>query len=697
MSTTLLASYIVQAAGALFTAVLFGFFARTYRRPFLVHWARSWSAMCVMLSGAALGYAIAGSGAPTSPPRLTISVVSSIAGYLQVAWLLIGCAALSSTNRQDEIVRQESVLRNRAIILGVAVAAGILSVSLFANHPDPLGPRFFVRVGIRSGITGIAFLIAAVAVWRASAGESARSLGRGLVSGASALYGLAQLQLLWSLAFNQAGASHPDYSLFAGFLDFVLVFTIGLGVVIWLLEGEHSSARDTREQIAQLAFHDPLTGLPNRKLLLDYLSLNILQARRDRDKLAVFFIDLDRFKVINDSLGHSAGDKVLQAVATRVKAAMREADSVGRMGGDEFVVVTPSVDSVQDAVHIAQKVRDAISEPLQVDNRELFVSASMGVALYPSDGEDAETLLKNADTAMYRAKAQGSDLFQMYTPEMNAHAVEQLALENALRRAVETKEFELHYQPIVQTSDNRICAMEMMLRWRHPVLGLVRPEQFIRLAESSGLIVPIGEWSLKESATKLAEWRAAGYRDLRLAVNISGRQLKQHDFVDHVRMVLAETALPGSALEFEITEMSATQSESASVERLRQLRAMGIRISIDDFGTGFSSVSVLKHFPVDSLKIDTSFVRDLVLDPNDAAIATAVVALAKSMALTVIAEGVENPAQLEFLRQQGCEMWQGYLCCPPVQESEVRQVLGRRSGGATRRISTPMDIPAVKH
>ena len=691
MSTTLLASYVVQAAGALFTALLFGFFSRTYRKPFLLHWARSWSAMCIMLVAAAAGYAVAQSGPPTSPTRFTISAVAAVAGYLQVAWLLIGSAELVSSERNKRL------LQNRAWIFAAAVAVGIFSVALFANHPDPLGPRFFVRVGVRSGVTGLAFLIVAITVWRTRPAESARSLGRSLVAGASLLYGLTQLQLIWYLAFRPTVASHPNYSLFAGFFDFVLVFAIGLGVVIWLLEEEHTRARNTSEQIAQLAFHDPLTGLPNRKLLLDYLSLNILQARRERERLAVFFIDLDRFKVINDSLGHSAGDKVLQAVAARVKDAMREADSVGRMGGDEFVVVTPAVHGVEDAVHIAQKVRDAIRLPIQIEHRELFVSASMGVALYPSDGEDAETLLKNADTVMYRAKAQGSDLFQLYTPEMNAHAVEQLALESALRRGVEAKEFELHYQPIVQTSDNRICTLEAMLRWRHPVLGLVRPEQFIRLAESSGLIVPIGEWALRTSVAQLARWRAEGYRELRLAVNISARQLKQPDFVDLVRVVLAETGLPGAALEFEITEMSATQSESASVDRLRALRAMGIRISIDDFGTGFSSVSVLKHFPVDSLKIDTSFVRDLVLDPNDAAIATAVVALAKSMGLTVVAEGVENPAQLEFLRQQGCEMWQGYLCCPPVQTAEVRNVLGRRSGGAARRISTPLDIASIKH
>jgi predicted signal transduction protein with EAL and GGDEF domain len=366
------------------------------------------------------------------------------------------------------------------------------------------------------------------------------------------------------------------------------------------------------------------------------------------------------------------------------------------MGGDEFVVLTPDIHGVEDAVHVAQKVREAIRGAMQIDGRELFVSASMGIAMFPEDGESSESLVKNSDIAMYRAKAQGSDLLQLYTPEMNAHAVEQLALESALRRAVETKEFELHYQPIVQMSDNHICALEAMLRWRHPVLGLVRPEQFIRLAESTGLIVPIGEWALRTACKQLAEWRASGYRDLRLAVNISARQLKQSDFVDAVRIILAETGVPGSAVELEITEMSATQSEPAIVERLRELRVMGLGISIDDFGTGFSSVSVLRVFPVDALKIDTSFVRDLVLDPNDATVAAAVVALAKSMGLTVIAEGVENPAQLEFLRAQGCEMWQGYLCCPPVQTSEVRAVLGRRSGGALKRLPTPAEVSAVK-
>jgi diguanylate cyclase (GGDEF)-like protein len=689
MSGTLLTSYLIQAAGAFITAVLFGFFSSTYRRPFLLHWARSWSAMTIMLVGAALATAVAESEPPASPSRLAISAIAAFAAYMQVAWLLLGSAELVAPEKSDKIQVFQPW------IFGVAAVTALTSVALYATDPNPFGPRLFIRVGVRAGITGVAFTIAAVAVWWSR--EALRNaLGRRLVGSAFILYALTQFHLFWTVVSGSSREMESTTTLYLGFTQFILVFSMGMGVVIWLLEEEHTKARDTSEKIAQLAFHDPLTGLPNRKLLLDHLSLAIAHARREKARLAVYFIDLDRFKVINDSLGHSVGDKLLQAIAARAKNLMRENDTVARMGGDEFVVLALSVRGIDDAVHIAQKVREAIAEPVQVDGRELFVTGSMGIAIYPNDGDNAEALLKNADTAMYRAKAQGNDMFQLFAPEMNAHAVEQLALENALRRAVEASEFELHYQPIVEMEGSRIISLETMLRWRHPVLGLVRPEQFIRLAEFSGMIVPIGEWTLRTASRQLGVWRSEGYPELRLAVNISGRQLKQPDFVERVRTILKEEGIPPTAIEFEITEMSATQSEAVIVERLRALHAMGIRISIDDFGTGFSSVSVLKRFPVDALKIDTRFVRDLVLDPNDAAIAAAVVALAKSMALTVIAEGVENPAQLEFLRQQECEMWQGYLCCPPVQASEVRAVLGRRSGGGMARIPTPTDIDVVK-
>lgn len=689
MNTTLIVSYALQAAGALFTAALFGAFSRTYRKPFLLHWARSWSAMCIMFVAAALNAATLG---PTSsPPRLIISVVGAVSAYLLIAWLLFGSAELA---RPERAVR---MAQRRLWIFGAAVVLGVLSATLFAWDPAVFGQRarFILRVGVRSAFIGAAFLTAATAIVRARNVVTGWSLGRIIVAAGLALYGATHLHLTWGVLFLPGSVVATTYTTFSGFLAFVLMFGIGLGVVIWLLEDEHARATAIASEVQALAFHDPLTGLPTRKLLLDHLSLAIPQARRDRAQLGLFFIDLDRFKNINDSLGHSAGDKLLQAVAGRIKGALREADTVARMGGDEFVVLTPDIHGVDDAVHVAQKLRDAIREPVQIEGRELFVSASMGIALYPNDGEMAETLLKNADTAMYRAKAQGADLFQLYTPEMNAHAVEQLALENALRRAVETKEFELHYQPIVRMADQHITSLEVMLRWRHPLMGLMRPSQFIRLAESTGLIVAVGEWALRTACARLRGWREVGHPDLRIAVNISARQLRQPDFVDRVRVIVAEEGLPFAAIEMEISEMTAMQSEPVIVDRLRVLREMGIRVSIDDFGTGFSSVSALRHFPVDALKIDTSFVRDLILDPNDATIAAAVVALAKSMGLQVIAEGVENPAQLEFLREQGCEMWQGYLCCPPVTEGEVRAALGRRSGGAPR-IPTPEPFGAVR-
>jgi diguanylate cyclase (GGDEF)-like protein len=430
--------------------------------------------------------------------------------------------------------------------------------------------------------------------------------------------------------------------------------------------------------------------LPNRQLFLDHLGQAIANAKRNDQQLAVFFLDLDRFKVINDSLGHAVGDKLLQKVAERVTNVLRGQDTVARMGGDEFTILAPVVRDGDAAAHIAVKIQEAIRQPLTVDGRELFVSASIGIAIFPNDGETADILLKNADVAMYRAKANGADLFQLYTPAMNARALEQLGLEHAMRRAVALGEFQLHYQPIVDMIDGKPGAIEAMVRWRHPELGILRPQQFLSIAEATGMIVPLGEWVMREGCHQLAIWRSMfgptehQPSSLRLAVNVSHRQLKQPDFVDMVRRVLADNQLPAAALELELSESVAAQASEQTITKLRDLRAWGVRIAIDDFGTGYSSLSYLKRFQVQELKIDRSFVRGLPGNADDAAIVTAIASMAKSLGMRLIAEGVESEAQLAFVRRLGCDAVQGFLSGKPVAAEEfARRFIDARATSST--------------
>ena len=683
MNESLFASYLLQASGALIAAAIFGGFYREYRRTFLRDWALSWSALFVTLVGAAAGVGFSRSLPVDSALRLGTAVVTGAAGYLGVVWLLVGSGDLMG---MSPLSRAE-----RSAFLFVAALGGAGLALVHASDPSGDSVRFMFRAGVRGVVVGFAFLVAAVHVWR---GPGVHGIGRRIVAGAFTLFGIAQFLLLAFQALAGPAPIERGYVLSLGFAEFVLLFAMGLGVVIWLLEEQHAAATANAAQVQRLALHDPLTGLPNRKLFLDHLNMAIPSARRSKNKLAVLFVDLDRFKVVNDSLGHAAGDKLLQIVAARLRAALRESDTVARMGGDEFTVLAPTAHTVEDAIGVARKVRDAVKEIITIEGRELFVTASIGIGLYPDDGADAGTLLKNADAAMYRAKAQGPDLFQLYTSEMNAHAIEQLALESALRRGVENLEFLMHYQPIVRTTDGGVCCMEGMLRWRHPVLGLVRPEQFIRLAESTGMIVPIGEWALRTACEQLAEWRAEGFHDLRMAVNLSTRQVQQPGLADLVRGTLDQFGLPPSALELEINETSATESGADAVRQLSELKTLGVGISIDDFGTGYSSLQSLRTFPVDALKIDTSFTRNLVRDANDTAIAVAVIALARSLGLRVVAEGVEHPTQLDFLYAQQCEAWQGYLCSAPLDPAAARNVL-RRMTTAGGRILSPITMSAI--
>jgi diguanylate cyclase (GGDEF)-like protein/PAS domain S-box-containing protein len=431
------------------------------------------------------------------------------------------------------------------------------------------------------------------------------------------------------------------------------------------------------DQIKSLAYHDALTGLPNRLLFTDRLSLAVTQAARQSHHLAVLFLDIDRFKVINDSLGHTLGDRLLQAVAERLQGCVREADTVARLGGDEFTLLLPGVTQPTDVARVAEKILEALKQPFKMEGRELYCTVSMGISVFPEDGQDAETLVKNADTAMYRAKEQGRDNYQLYTPAMNASAVERLQLESGLRRALARNELEIHYQPVLDLSNGRVHGVEALLRWRHPEKGLLGPSEFISLAEVTGLAVPMSSWILRTACLQARQWQGSLHPRLIVAVNLSARQFQEPDLVETVKSALLETGLPSRCLEVEITETNAMQNAEATIATLRELKALGVRVSIDDFGIGYSSLSYLKRLPIDTLKIDQSFVRDITTDPDDAAIATAVIALAHTLKLRVVAEGVETEEQLAFLTARSCDRMQGYLFSHPLPADECTEFLAR--------------------
>jgi diguanylate cyclase (GGDEF)-like protein len=408
------------------------------------------------------------------------------------------------------------------------------------------------------------------------------------------------------------------------------------------------------------------------------MTIALAQAHRSRQKLAALYLDLDRFKVINDSLGHTVGDQLLRRVADRLRACVREGDTVARLGGDEFVILVTRISSENDADTIARKILAAVRLPFAVEQRDFFLTTSVGVSLYPTDGVDAETLLQNADTAMYRAKEQGRDTYQLYAPAMNARAAERLSLENRLRQALKNDELALHYQPIVDLRNGRVRGAEALLRWRHPERGLLPPAEFITLAEISGLISPIGRWVLQTACAQAREWQALGNPRFTMSVNLSPRQFLQADLVSQVASALSSNDLDPGSLDLEITESNAMENAEVTVNTLWELRRLGVGISMDEFGTGYSSLNYLKKFPIDRVKLDQSFVRDVATNPQDGAIVRAVIEMAHTLKLVVTAEGVEDEDQLTFLRQHRCDEMQGFLFSPPVEPAEFQKLLNRR-------------------
>jgi diguanylate cyclase (GGDEF)-like protein/PAS domain S-box-containing protein len=439
-----------------------------------------------------------------------------------------------------------------------------------------------------------------------------------------------------------------------------------------------SDRKRAEEQIEFHAYHDVLTHLPNRKLFTDRLRHSMTRSKRTGRSVAVMFIDIDHFKTINDTLGHTAGDELLLEMSRRLRDCVREDDTVARLGGDEFTVILAELREPEDAIQVAQKILESVQEPITIGNMPIVVTASVGIALYPVDGSDPESLLRNADSAMYRAKEAGRNTYQLCTDEMKQRAMERLSLETRLRGALRDEQLMLAYQPQINLVTGETIGVEALVRWNDPDRGIVNPDAFIPIAEESRLIVPLGEWVLRTACRQTKEWHDSGSGPLRIAVNLSARQFAQHDLVEMVRSALADVDLHPSYLELEITETTAMQNAEVTVDVLRALREIGVGISIDDFGMGYSSLNYLKRFPITAVKIDRAFVRDLATDEGDAAIVSAVIGMARSLRLRVIAEGVETAEQFAFLRGKNCDEAQGFYFSRPVAPEELSRLLMRR-------------------
>ena len=440
-----------------------------------------------------------------------------------------------------------------------------------------------------------------------------------------------------------------------------------------------SQNKQTQEKLNHLAYHDALTDLPNQVLFKDRLKQAIALSRRNDQMQAVLLLNLDRFKTVNDSLGYTAGDRLLQSVAQRLTSCVRESDTVARFGGDEFAILLTHISRAQDAANAARAIKEALDQAFLFDDQEVFVSSSIGIAVYPHDGRDTASLLKNAGAAVDRAKVQGGNNYQFYTAGGTTRALKQLVLESNLRGGLERGEFVVHYQPQVDTRSFQLVGMEALVRWNHPSLGLLYPKEFITLAEDSGLIIQLGDWALRAACAQSMAWQDAGLAPMRLSVNFSARQFQQATFISSVAETLKQTNLDPRWLELELTESSIMKDPEQAIEKLHEFKLMGIRVAIDDFGTGYSSLNYLKRFPIDTLKIDRSFVSDICKDRHDTAIVRAIITLGHALDLTVVAEGVETQEQLQYLSSLECDVVQGFLFSKSLTASAFEELLVEHS------------------
>ncbi|MGV8038728.1 MAG: putative bifunctional diguanylate cyclase/phosphodiesterase [Thermoanaerobaculaceae bacterium] len=659
-------TYLLQAALAVALALVLLLFHRRYRRDYLWHWAWSWWALASYLVTGAASLALAPDLPASHPLRASLSSVSLACSYLQVGWLLAGAWELS---------RGVPTTRRRLHAgLVLAAFAGALSSALFAGAAASGAQRFFVRVGVRSLLTAVGFAVAAWVIWRFSHPEG--TLGRAILCGGLAAYAGLQAQYFAAAALQLRGPSaFPRYSVYLGFVEAFLLALVALAITIWLLEEEQLRAIAAHRELERLTFHDPLTGLANRRLLEDRLAQALTTARRGGESLAVILLDLDRLSAVSDSLGFGAGDELVRDAAQRLLGTVPEGASVARVVGGQFALVLPGATDDERLSPQLDRLLGAFTEPFELRRHDVYTTASIGVAVFPRDGEDDETLLRHAGAALAQAQADGPGTWQRWAGQADSPPAARLALEARLRQALPANELLLHYQPVVSLATGEIEALEALLRWRHPELGVLPPAAFLELADSLGLLDEFDLWAVRTACQEVGQLRDDGITDLRVAVNLSARTFQHPRLVAALTGALLESGLAAETLELEVTEAVAMQNVESTRKALRTLKGVGIRVAIDDFGTGYSSLSYLRSFAIDTLKIDQSFTRDLGRSTEAASLTAAIVALGHSLGLTVVAEGVETEEQRQVLRRQRCDLMQGYLFSRPAPLDTCRELL----------------------
>ncbi len=675
-----LAGLATQSACAALLALLLARFHRRHRRAYLREWSLAWWAFCLAQAGALYAFARIGQVPPGDWDRLLATAVSQIGAYWHAAWLLFGAFSLSTGWAQSR--------RGGRAILGALALLGAVSTLLYAFSPESATQRVFVRVGVRSLALALAMIAAGAVLWRLHRGTTITGprfvSGALFASGAHQLLTAAQTLGLFELPVPQA----------LGYVDVAMIGVLGLATVVWLLEEEHHRLTDASRQIERLAFFDVVTGLPNRKLFLDRLRAAIERGTPAAQPAALFFLDLDHFKRVNDTYGHDVGDLLLAAVADRLLHSVREGDTVGRLGGDEFTVLLPGIRTPEEADPVARHLLERFRAPLRVGEQSLFVGASIGISLYPVHGEEPMSLLRKADTAMYRAKDAGRGCHFVYADEMSATTRERLALETELRSELLETQLVLHFQPIVRSGTGEITGAEALVRWQHPDRGLLAPAAFLAVAEATGASEAISRWVLRAGCATVASWRRRFQSDLRISVNLTARAFENPQLAEMVFDVLAETGLPAEALELEITETMALLSSGDPVSMLGRLRARGARVAVDDFGIGYSSLSYLRELPIQTVKLDSSFIRDLGRRPEDSRIVGAMIQLAHGLGMEVVAEGVEEEEQMAILEMLYCDEMQGYLFSKPLPAPEFEALM--EAAAPFRSARSPSPDPAAR-